>query len=287
MIYRLVCIAGLLLAASLSVSASTCVDTRDTYDAYDDKVKANDIRNIPSEYYVLTYSWSPRYCQGAKASNKQPGGKDFLQCDSRRNFGYIVHGLWPQGRVDTPGVFPRACEGDQEKIHREVLDKYLCMTPSRDLLQHEWEFHGTCMHDEALETPDKYFAAAENLHRTMTLPENELPNTPGSRDWFYSNNSHLAKNSIKYLASSREWLFCFNNDFASMPCPGSSSSGGDSDTGGAGCPVKGNISNRSGKRLYFTPDHRDYAAVKINKEKGERCFADDAEARAAGWKKAP
>ena len=46
-------------------------------------------------------------------------------------------------------------------------------------------------------------------------------------------------------------------------------------------PVKGNI---SGSR---PPGHRDYAGVKISPGKGERCFATEAEARAAGWTKAP
>jgi len=213
-------IAGLLTVTSLSTPAASCVDPRDRYDDYDNRVSARQIKNIPSEYYVLSYSWSPGYCAGVDADSKQPGKRNFLQCGSGRGFGYILHGLWPQGSMDRPGVFPRACEGDQPKVPRKILEKYLCMTPSLNLLQHEWEFHGTCLHDESLETPDTYFSMALELHSRMRLPERELPNTQHSRDWFYTHNPHLASNAIKYLPSSREWLFCFSNEFRSMTCPG-------------------------------------------------------------------
>jgi len=52
------------------------------------------------------------------------------------------------------------------------------------------------------------------------------------------------------------------------------------------CIVKGNISYNSDKKYYFISTHRDYAKVRINR-KGERCFSTEAEARRAGWTKAP
>jgi len=267
-------------------STANCTDPRDTYNAYDDKPGNSDIRDIRSEYYVLAYSWAPGHCDRVAHSNKRPGGKDFLQCGSGRDFGYIVHGLWPQGEKDRPGVFPRACEGDQVKVDRAVLEKYLCMTPSLDLLQHEWEFHGTCMHDETLETPDGYFGAALALHSAMTLPDQQLPNTDAGREWFHTHNPHLVPGSIKHLSSSREWLFCFDNDFNSMACPGTDPGSGPTNPPSGSCPVKGNLSG-SGRLLYFTADHRDYPNVKIDPHKGERCFATEAEAEAAGWTRAP
>lgn len=53
----------------------------------------------------------------------------------------------------------------------------------------------------------------------------------------------------------------------------------------AKCEVKGNI-NSKGDKLYHTANGcRDYKKTRINKE-GERCFGSEAEARAAGWRKA-
>lgn len=49
-----------------------------------------------------------------------------------------------------------------------------------------------------------------------------------------------------------------------------------------GCPIKGNISNK-GEKIYHTPWSPHYARTRIDEEKGERWFCDEAEAVAAGW----
>lgn len=50
------------------------------------------------------------------------------------------------------------------------------------------------------------------------------------------------------------------------------------------CAIKGNISAKG--RLYHMPGARSYRATQINAAKGERWFCTEAEARAAGWRKA-
>lgn len=50
------------------------------------------------------------------------------------------------------------------------------------------------------------------------------------------------------------------------------------------CPIKGNISVRSGERIYHAPWSRWYARTRINEAKGERWFCTEAEAIAAGWR---
>lgn len=50
------------------------------------------------------------------------------------------------------------------------------------------------------------------------------------------------------------------------------------------CPIKGNIS-RSG-RIYHAPGQADYDATRIDETRGERWFCSEAEAVAAGWRKA-
>ena len=52
----------------------------------------------------------------------------------------------------------------------------------------------------------------------------------------------------------------------------------------AGCVIKGNISARG--HLYHLPGMRSYAATRINTRKGERWFCSQAQARAAGWRRA-
>lgn len=216
-------IALLCLGTSASISANECVLEQDSFNDYDDSVKTKSIRNIESEYYVLSYSWSPYHCAKTDQKNKRPGGKDYLQCSSELTFGYILHGLWPQGALDNPHHYPtgypRACEGDQVKIDRATLEKYLCMTPNIGLLQHEFEYHGTCMHDEALETPKAYFDQALALHSTLTFPNKPMVMSDESLDWFVENNPSLIKEALQYDAYSKEWRICYSNDFEVMACP--------------------------------------------------------------------
>ena len=50
------------------------------------------------------------------------------------------------------------------------------------------------------------------------------------------------------------------------------------------CDIKGNVSS-TGERIYHVPGGRWYSKTKISQSKGERWFCDEAEARAAGWRR--
>ena len=52
----------------------------------------------------------------------------------------------------------------------------------------------------------------------------------------------------------------------------------------AACAIKGNISDRG--RIYHLPGQENYARTRINPARGERWFCSEAEARAAGWRRA-
>ena len=51
------------------------------------------------------------------------------------------------------------------------------------------------------------------------------------------------------------------------------------------CNIKGNISTRTGERIYHVPGGQYYSRTKINTSKGERYFCSEAEARKAGWRR--
>ncbi|MBR3595094.1 hypothetical protein IKL45_02565 [Candidatus Saccharibacteria bacterium] len=51
------------------------------------------------------------------------------------------------------------------------------------------------------------------------------------------------------------------------------------------CNIKGNISYRTGEKIYHVPGQRYYDSTKINTSAGERWFCSEAEAVAAGWRK--
>jgi endonuclease YncB( thermonuclease family) len=52
-----------------------------------------------------------------------------------------------------------------------------------------------------------------------------------------------------------------------------------------GCDVKGNI-NRKGQHIYHLPGSRSYSTTSIDPGRGERWFCSEAEAQAAGWRRA-
>ncbi len=53
-----------------------------------------------------------------------------------------------------------------------------------------------------------------------------------------------------------------------------------------GCPIKGNISQNTGARIYNTPGQEYYIQTRIDLLSGERWFYSEADARSAGWRKA-
>ncbi|MGR9320658.1 sunset domain-containing protein (plasmid) [Rhizobium leguminosarum] len=54
----------------------------------------------------------------------------------------------------------------------------------------------------------------------------------------------------------------------------------------SGCDIKGNVSVDSHERIYHMPGQEYYEATKISPRYGERWFCSEAEARAAGWRRA-
>ena len=57
------------------------------------------------------------------------------------------------------------------------------------------------------------------------------------------------------------------------------------DEGPGSCQIKGNISAK-GERIYHVPGQRSYNQTKISPAKGERWFCSEAQAQAAGWRRA-
>ncbi|AWB49095.1 nuclease [Gemmobacter aquarius] len=61
-------------------------------------------------------------------------------------------------------------------------------------------------------------------------------------------------------------------------------SGAESGAGAGGCVIKGNVGTHG--RIYHLPGQTDYAATRINEARGEAWFCSEADARAAGFRKA-
>ncbi|WP_298728759.1 hypothetical protein [uncultured Ferrovibrio sp.] len=114
------------------------------------------------DYYILSLSWSPAFC------NSAAGRRHGTQCRDNR-FGWVVHGLWPQyekARGVTP-PWPQYC-ASVAPLPAPLLRRHLCTLPDAQLMQCQWAKHGSC---SGFSDPADYFAAIEALRSRFVLPE--------------------------------------------------------------------------------------------------------------------
>lgn len=116
-------------------------------------------RLLPIASYTLALSWSPQHCHSPDSAKRSR-----FQCGGNNRFGFVLHGLWPDG---AGREWPQYCKATS-LISEKTVRANLCATPSAQLLQHEWAKHGTCMPGE---TPESYFGKATALYRKVRYPD--------------------------------------------------------------------------------------------------------------------
>jgi ribonuclease T2 len=168
-----------------------------------------------TDFFLLVYSNSPKYCQSRSKNGRVPRSLQF-QCESGNQFGWIIHGLWANSteaylRKDKYG-HPRFCQGDLPKQPLDVIRPHLCTSPGTSLLQAQWEKHGSCVFADA----ESYFEKTSDLYHRFRVPPHDL----SARDamyWMKDNNPDLADTWL-HLAGS-EFGICFSLDFEPISCP--------------------------------------------------------------------
>jgi ribonuclease T2 len=169
------------------------------------------------DYYMLALSWSPTYCASPAARG------DARQCGSGRGYDFVVHGLWPQYR----NGWPQYCDSDA-RLSEQVVDAMLDIMPSRKLVRHQWNKHGTCT---GL-APRDYFALTRRLHEEIRVPARYID--PGRTIEvsvqqfvadFLATNRELSRDMISVQcgnrrdrAALRELRICFSRDGALRAC---------------------------------------------------------------------
>ena len=109
------------------------------------------------DFYVLSLSWSPSWC-----SANDRGGRT-AQCNGRRSYGLVVHGLWPQNERG----WPEDCASDEpDRVPDSLLRGYYDIIPSAGLAGHEWRKHGTC---SGL-NQSRYFSTIRSAYTRVKLP---------------------------------------------------------------------------------------------------------------------
>ena len=180
-----------------------------------------EVRRAAVDGYTLALSWSREHCRGRENSPA-----DALQCGKAMGeFGFVLHGLWPEAKgPDYPQWCRRAA-----LLSRKLVAQNICMTPSVQLLQHEWAKHGTCM----ARKPETYFGAARLLFDSLEFPDMERLSRQGEKEGtltvarlkeeFALNNAGLGEKAIKVKANRRGWLeevhLCLDRKFKPRACP--------------------------------------------------------------------
>ena len=113
------------------------------------------------DYYLMSLSWSPSFCETHPNETEQCGTK---------GFGFVLHGLWPQNKN---GSWPQDCE-TRTAPDEATIAHTLAFMPSRHLIEHEWQTHGSCTGLDA----KAYFALADDAFSRVTIPP--TLNTPKS-----------------------------------------------------------------------------------------------------------
>jgi len=121
------------------------------------------------DYYVLALSWSPTFCALEGEARGNP------QCDQGKDFGWVLHGLWPQFEQGWPSY----CRTTTRNPSRSDTAAMADIMGSSGSAWHQWNKHGRC---SGLASDD-YFTLARlaydrvnrpellrNLDRAITLP---------------------------------------------------------------------------------------------------------------------
>lgn len=172
------------------------------------------VRRMAIAGYTLAASWSPEYCRSGRDGHS-------MQCSGRNGrFGFILHGLWPEGRQGWPqwcAAAPRPSPG--------LLRRNLCMTPSARLLERQWAKHGSCM----TRTPEAYFRTAGILWRSVAWPDaDRLSRRSGltvgdlRREFVFANPDWRA-DQVGVTVTRGGWLqelrLCYGRSFMPATCP--------------------------------------------------------------------
>ena len=109
------------------------------------------------DYYVLSLSWSPTWCALEGDARQSP------ECDAKNDFGWVLHGLWPQYENGWPS-YCRTLRWNPSRAETAAMADIMGSSGSA---WHQWKKHGRC---SGLSATD-YFDAARQAYASVARPE--------------------------------------------------------------------------------------------------------------------
>lgn len=179
-------------------------------------------KDIPTDFYGLSLSWSPQFCNSAQGNRSAE-----WQCETNR-FGFVVHGLWPESaKAKRNDEHPRFCKSP-EVLPAKTIAPHLCTMPGAQLIQDEWNKHGSCAWPDA----NAYLSQIEKLNSALVKPDvSNLPGSSGGRTtagairkaFVQANASKGLKpehTEVRVLSGNRfsEFMVCYDKKFQFTAC---------------------------------------------------------------------
>ena len=230
--------AGMLLPTVATAQANACHIPMTIERPHPDLPSASQpVRRLPIGSYTLAISWSPEYC---RTGSRDRGARSGIQCGGGNDFGFVLHGLWPDG---VGKEWPQYCQATPI-LPTALIRRHLCSTPSPQLMQHEWSKHGTCMSGIS---PEAYFARSTAMFGRLRFPDMDAlsrqPLTVADFRRRVAAANGIAASAIRVTTKKAGWLdelwLCTDKRFRYVAC--------DAEQGG-GAPA--------GQRLRIWRGHR-------------------------------
>jgi ribonuclease T2 len=176
-------------------------------------IRAQDVAG-EFDYYVLSLSWSPNWCALEGDDRGSP------QCDASENFGWTLHGLWPQYESG----WPERCRSSFSEPSRTQTDAMADIMGTSGLAWYQWNKHGVCA---GLSSAD-FYALARQAYGGIVLPPvfgrlDHTVNLPASvvEDAFLADNPDLTRDQITITCDSgyiQEARICLTRDLEFRRC---------------------------------------------------------------------
>jgi ribonuclease T2 len=166
------------------------------------------------DYYVLALSWTPTWC----ALEGDARGSE--QCDASKDFGWTLHGLWPQFHQGWPSY----CNTIVRQPSRSMTNGMSDIMGTSGLAWHQWKKHGTC---SGLSARD-YYALSREAYGKINRPAlfrklKEPVKVPAKviEEAFLKENPSLKANTLTITCKQgriQEARVCFSKALDPVPC---------------------------------------------------------------------
>ena len=166
------------------------------------------------DYYVLSLSWSPNWCATEGDARNSP------QCTDEADFGWVLHGLWPQYNRGWPSF----CRTSEPPPTRTMTAAMADIMGTSGLAWHAWNKHGSCSGLSAA----GYYALAREAFGRIKRPEvfrklDKPVRLPAKliEEAFLKDNPALEPDMLTVTCKDgriQEARICLSRDLTPVPC---------------------------------------------------------------------